>query len=421
MSAPAMTTSFRQLAGIALVLGTALTSGCASKVYVPVLEPAMVNIPPEIQTVGIIDRSSPANLGESVLGTIEGVITGESILGDREGAAQAIDSLVVVLEQSPRFKVVIPSIDKKEADSGIFDKELSHRAVKKICKEAGCDALISLEAFDSDSNLSINGIQLPGQGGGPLRLPSDIGSYVPNGSTEVTVSRDTKIITSWRMYDVAEDRILDETRDHNWYDTWDTTGATAEEAWQNVPTRERTVMDLAARSGYDYGRRIAPTWINVKRKYYGTGNSQLKLGKRHVKARDFEGAKEVWKDLLDSDNPRLRGKAEYDLALALEVEGALPRALARAKEAAVDLGTRRARIYVLILEDRVRDQEKLEAQLAPPPPEEEKKPEAQTPPPAPGERPTVDQSKKPHADGTGRSKPSGSGSGNGSGGMTRPR
>jgi len=340
----------RTVSTVALV---ALSAACAPSVRVPVLQPAMVAIPADVRTIGIIDRSAPANAGEGILGTIEGVLTGEGILADREGAAESLTTLTYVLGESPRFEIVTPSLDGREAHTGIFDDVLDHRTVAKICRQAGCDALLALESFDTDSALSIDGNPID---------PRQI-------YTEVTVARDTRVLTAWRLYDADEDRILDEVRGWERSQSWDQYGDTLDEALRQLPSPQDTAREVGGWLGDDYARRIAPTWVDVSRDYYGGGDPRLKEAKYYVQARDWDGATEIWEVVALDPDPKVAGKASFNLALASEIDGDLRQALEHAKKAAVDLHNGKSRDYVWILESRIRDQAKLEAQLAPPTPE----------------------------------------------------
>ena len=338
---------------VSFVVLAALTTACAPSVRVPVLQPAMVEVPADIRTIGVIDRSAPANVGEGILGALEGAVTGEGIMADREGAAESLREVTFILQESPRFEVVTPNVTGAQANTGIFDNTLDFKTIKKICKEAGCDALLALEAFDSDSSLSVDGA--------PIN-PSTV-------YTDVTVQRDTRVLTAWRLYDADEDRVIDEIRGWDRSQTWDHYGATLDEALRELPTAQDTVRVVGGDMGADYGMRIAPTWVDVYRAYYGSGHPDLKEGKAYVKARDWDGAKEIWNELASNPDPKIAGKASFNLALAAEVEGDLRQALEHAKKAAVDLRNSRSRDYVWTIEQRIKDQAKLEAQLAPPPPD----------------------------------------------------
>jgi hypothetical protein len=89
----------------------------------------------------------------------------------------------------------------------------------------------------------------------------------------------------------------------------------------------------------------------------------MKEAKNHVKARNWPGAADLWRQVAKEADPKLRGKAEYNLALFNEVEGRLRVALDRAKEAAVDLPKGRTRRYVGVLERRLADQMRLKEQM----------------------------------------------------------
>ena len=58
------------------VVLVALATGCMPKTSLEVLRPADVALPPHIEKLAVIDRSRPANLGQGVLGTLEGLVTG---------------------------------------------------------------------------------------------------------------------------------------------------------------------------------------------------------------------------------------------------------------------------------------------------------------------------------------------------------
>lgn len=348
-----------------LSLAATLLAGCGPSIHMEVMRPADVSIPGHVQKLALVDRSAPANTGQAVLGTLEGLVTGESILEDRDGAAAAMNGLTTYLADSPRYEVAQVSISKETAESNLWDKELSWRAAKRIAKMADADAVVSLEAFDSDSYTDVTS---------SVREES-----TPSGGTARTTvfhaQRETRVIAAWRVYDVENKVILDDLRDHPTARTWEEDGDSRTDAMAQLPSRRDTVMDLGYVSGEWYARRIAPTYIWVSRGYYGKGDPRLKDAKNYVKASDWQGAMEIWEGLLGNPDPKLRGKAEYNMAVALEVAGDLQGALSFAKKAAVSLPKGRTRDYVRTLKGRVRDQARLEEQLAPPPPKSDGHPQ----------------------------------------------
>lgn len=323
---------------------------CAPKVSVEVLRPADVALPATIRTLAVVDRSAPKGVGEGVLGTLEGALTGEGILEDREGASEAMEGLVGVLSQSPRFEVVRINATNAQVESSVWDREMTWSTAKRLARNVNADAIVALEAFDSDS-----------------RVDSRVDTETTNGTTTQThvASRETRVLAAWRVYDVEQERILDDVRDRAYTDTWEETGATRAEAVGKLPTRAFTVLDIGRDAGNAYGIRISPTYLWVSRAYYGGGSPRLKEAKHHVKAQDWEGAAQLWREAAKNADPKVRGRAEFNLALSMEVGGDLQGALEMAKKAAIDLHNGRARGYVSTLQYRLRDAERLEDQMAP--------------------------------------------------------
>lgn len=346
------------LASIAL-----LASACMPKTSMRVLQPASVDVPADIQVIGIVDRSGPANAGEHVLGTIEGLLTGESIGGDRNARAAAIEAAVRVLEESPRFEVVRPTLPDA-AGGSLWDQELEQRLVERICRQAGCDALLVLEAFDSDSALRVNGVNVTS-----LSNPQQLARQVQNlDVNDVSASSDATVMASWRMYDADQDRVVDELRDRSRTWSWQNSGTLAD-VQRAMPAPGFGIERAGAEAGAAYAARIAPSWQWVERRYYGSGDPRLRDAKRYVKAGDWDGAMRLWSTLLDDPRPNVRGKAAFNLALAHEVQGDFGKALDLARDAAVALSNGKSRDYVFELEQRVRDEERLARQMTPAPEE----------------------------------------------------
>jgi hypothetical protein len=336
-----------------LLLSVLAMTGCRTTMQLQVLQPAMVSIPPEIQTLGVIDRTEAKNVGETILGALEGAATGESIGTDHAAAKQSLAQLTTTLSASPRFKVVTPNVNAKQAKSDIWDTKLDWATADRICKNAGCDALVVLEALDSDSAVNVSS---------QLNASSH--------TAEFLAQRDTRVLTAWRVYDVKNHVLLDEKRDYAFTNSWTERDANRDAAVSRLPSTSNSVVYVAQEAGDAYAGRIAPTYRWVTRDYYTAGDSRLKEAKHHAKAQDWEGAAKIWTRMLDNDDAKLRGKASYNLALYWEHTGDLKKAYDFAQKAAIDLHSARSRNYVDVLDGRMRDAARLEEQMKSPPPEE---------------------------------------------------
>lgn len=333
-----------------------LLGACAPTISVRVLEPAAVSVPPEVKTLAIVDRSGAQGAGEQVMSAIEGVLTGESVLGDREAAKRAIDQFVMVVEEGPRFEVVRPSLTKDQLDSSVWDDELGWGKVRRICEASKADALVSLEAFDSDSDLAIN----------PQTLA--------DGTVQFNAQRDSYVLAAWRVYYPKGKILLDDQRDRRYAQSWTGEGATKEAAIGAIPGASDTIAGLGTTAGDAYARRISPSFRWVGRYYYKKGNDTLKRVGREFEAQDYDGAGADLRKLVSDSSldMKTQGRAEFDMALYYETMGDLDSALVWAKKSAVDLGNGKSRSYVQVLSQRLADAKLLEEQMklapdAPPP------------------------------------------------------
>ncbi|TNE91916.1 MAG: hypothetical protein EP330_03670 [Deltaproteobacteria bacterium] len=415
--------------GVCLLLA-GLATGCgAPKVYIKAMSAASVDIPTRVQRVAVIDRSQPKNAGETALGVLEGVVTGEAPLEDNEGRRLAISELVATLEAAPRFEVVRPAVTSKEVDSTLMDKPWTYKEVVKLCQEHGCDAVIALETFDTDAKLAsglIEGAVTAATQSAPAPSPAtptpnpakpatvggggtiggggttgggsttgggttaDTGTTPAKGTTPEPATspttdtattdpatdepppfthwaqRTTRINATWRMYDASADAILDEERDRVMGSQRRAEGYTIEEAVGKLASASSMISSDGRKLGKEYGTRISPTWVGLQRKYFAGG--ALKMGKRYVLAGDWDGAIEQWKAVVDDPSASLKtkGKARHNLAVAAEMKGQLKKAHKLAQKAAVENNHKISQGYARSLERRIEEQERVERQLAAP-------------------------------------------------------
>ncbi len=338
----------------ALIPATALlTTACMPSIHLDVLQPADIYVPTHIEKIAVVDRSAPPEGGGTALAILEGVVTGEGILEDREGAARALSAVTEGLAASPRFEVARPPVDLTGKVGGMMPDPLRWKRVSRICQQADSDALLTLAAFDSDSWVSVT----------PFTevITTEAGKEVE--ITRYTAERDTQVRVGWRLYDPEEKVIVDMLDGSESRMTWDYTGDTEEAARASLPSQSSTVADVGQEAGHSYSRRIAPGWITVTRRYYAKGHPTLKETKELVQAGRWKMATKAWRTLLDNPDPKIRGRARFNLALANERAGNLDKALTLARKASKDLDNGKSRTYVAQLQERVADAERLKQQM----------------------------------------------------------
>ncbi len=324
--------------------------GCAPRIRMEVLQPADIYVPQHVQQIAVVDRSRVSSAGEAVLGAIEAVLTGEDIGADRMGRSEAISTVTGTLAGSPRFEVVEVSIDD---DSGLFADTLDWKAARRLCPPSSCQGIVALEALDSDSSINHSS-----------HRETETDSEGRERSVMVhEASRETWVLTAWRFYDVENRRVIDDLRDYDARQTWSGEGRTKDAAIADLPSQSDAVRSVSRQAGEQYARRVAPTYIWVTRTFYGRRDEALSAARPLAKVGSWDQAGTLWEPLLRSEDPELKGKALYNLALQAEVAGDLQRAAGLLEQAAELLPKGRVYRYQAVINGRLADQAALQEQL----------------------------------------------------------
>jgi tetratricopeptide (TPR) repeat protein len=324
-----------------------------AQVQVRLLQPADVTLPAEVKRLAVVDRSAVGDAGEGVLSVVEGIFTNEAILGDREGAEEAVEELLETLAASPRFDAVPITAGRKAVSSSLFDEELDFETVQRLCEDVGAQALVSLDYFDSDTD-SDHDVRR-------TETTNSKGDKVVR--TIHDVSRTTEVTLSWRVYDASQSGLLDEQSKISITRTSRGSAATKKAAWAELPDRDDTIESIGEGAGRSYGRRIAPSYVLENRLYYGDKDDRLKDAAGEVKEDRWDQAEALWRRVLDDPDPKLAGRAAYNLALSLELGGLVDEAVDMVNRAVELLDNDQARRYRATLIQRARELTRLDSQM----------------------------------------------------------
>ncbi len=169
-------------------------------IFVEVLKPADITVPPHIKKLTILNRSLPGK-GNKLGNILEGVISGEALFVDRQASFQTIYGLNSTLLNSPRFssRIATNVSDIKGTGTAQFPSLISWQRVNLICNENDADALIVLATFDSDSKYNTATKEKSRTKDGKIvKYLEHIGR------------RDIRISAGWRIYDPIQRTIIDE-------------------------------------------------------------------------------------------------------------------------------------------------------------------------------------------------------------------
>lgn len=337
------------LALFALVI--LLGQGCAtSNISLEVLKPADISLPQEIKTIALVNRFKPEK-GKGFLNVLEGALSGENIGQDRNGADASLAGLTNFLAGSPRYRIIRPAVLVEGHGRGTFPAPLSPAQVQKICRDYNSQALVTIEAFDSDISRSCEQ---------KTRKVKRDGEQI----TEIyyLARQRLNVQVGWRLYSAETGTLIDEYRQEEQV-RFRAEGRQEPLAYRNLPSTERMVQEMGAVTGEDYALRIAPIYLMVNRQYYSGGTTALKLGRDKVRMNDWDGAEKHWDMAMTNPKEKIQGRGLYNKAIAAEVHGDLDKAYELAMEAYNRYGNKKARQYAMILNGRIMDREVLDEQM----------------------------------------------------------
>ena len=374
---------------LTLLIIATVFAGCTSTISLQVLKPADVTLPEQIQKFTLVNRTKPSKKNQ-VWNVVEGILTGEGVYADREGADNCLSGLMQVMQKTPRFTITQASIEFKGTGTEEFAIPLNWGEVENLCQQNNSEALIVLEAFDSDSRITYdskpvqvkgpkiecwdsnkNGIKDPSEDINKDRKWNSLDCAQGQTATEGQIITTTEYYThaqmevksGWRIYFPNEKRIIDEYRFSDFLN-FDGKGPTPQQATAALPNKRDCINKTGFHAGNVYGFRISPQWIYVSRYFYTRGNDNMKFaGKKARQIKDWKGAMEIWKkESLNSDK-KIAWKASYNMAVACEREGNLDVALDWAKRA-YGIGHKSAAAqYINILNGRTYEKKRLDEQM----------------------------------------------------------
>lgn len=326
-----------------LLLIIALLSGACKtqQLYLNVIEPAPVTIPPYIKVVGVINRSMPTD-ETKVIDVIDKALSLEGNKLDKDGANESIKGLSDELLNNNRFTSVITinDIDFRTPKLAVFPTPLTWEIVDKICKETKTDALFSLESFDTDTRINYSTHKVD--------IKTILGT-IP--AIEHQADMETLVKTGWRIYDPASKIILDEYF-HNESIQFSGKGVNPILAAAALTGRKDAVNNVSYKAGRRYAVRLLSIRIRVMRDYYVKGTDNFKIARRKAQVGKWDEAGVLWEKETNNSSMKIAGRACYNFAIINEINGDLDSALKWAQKSYEDYNEKLALRYVRILENR---------------------------------------------------------------------
>jgi len=298
----------------------------APSIEFDVMIPAWIQLPGNIKSMAIIDRSVRDT---KLINVIEGGITGENIGQDNIASKVCLEGIYDQLSNTGMYKVKRTGIRMKGNDNPMdFAHPLPWKEVERICTEKEVDALLSLEFFDTDYV------------GDQMKSKIGIRIYDPG----------TRTIADQYSYD---HQVYVNRRNPDFI------------ALVNSYIDQDAIKSLSYEAGILYGQRIAPYWIRMSRTYYNKPKrfDNLAYGSRMMEVNNWDEAISSLEKATMSKKRKVCGRAAHNLAVVYEILGDFEQAKKWAQEAWGKYKNKDSKEYLYALNERIRQVKKLDNQL----------------------------------------------------------
>lgn len=195
--------------------------------------------------------------------------------------------------------------------------------------------------YDTDSKVNYRTIN--------SQINNSFGIKIPIIEHEATVN--TIIKSGFRIYDNI-DKVISDNYVANKSVSLHGRGINPMKAFETILGRKDAVYSASKNIGQEYALRILPYNIRVSREYYVKGTSNFEIGQRRAQAGKWDSAAELW--LLETKNsdPKIAGRACYNMGIINEINGDLDKAIEWTTISYTDYGDKLALRYLNILKNR---------------------------------------------------------------------
>ena len=327
--------------------------GATDQVLLSTMEPSPVIMSSAIKKIGIINRSTIEE-GMPSHSNLDRMVAAQEQWLDHKGRDAAMNGLFDELLKDKRFEEVklLDSVPGHLKDFG-SDTEISWSSVEALCNAYKVDAIFSLAFYDTETKISVKKTA--------VLQPNLMRVKVKVPGQEMTL--ETLIENGWRIYSPQNQEIIDEIVFNDQFVS-SGKGVNAVEAYHDMGNRNETVLAKSRTTGSNYGQRLLPQINTVSRPYFVRGSEYFTRANDLAKADDWEGAKKLWEQGLESPKAKIRARSCHNMAVFNERSENLDEAIIWANKALDHHHNDTTLNYLNALKQRVSKKELLEQQLA---------------------------------------------------------
>lgn len=318
-----------------LILLALVLTGCSKYGFVNLNYPQapMAYLPDDVKEIAIVNRSltKEEDKGSKIL---ESILTSEVAGSDRLASDECLKGVYDAVRDLEDINIVIP---RKARMYGTGTREtpelLDWNLVAEICNSTEADVLLVLETFDSNTDLLLS------------TATEQVTKILTGDPSKPTVPDQIRmnVVGYWRLYDPDSKSIIDQFQ-HTFYMIFHT---------ENSLPPPSALNETAYAAGQEYIRRFLPSYYTVKRDLYkkarGSSKHKFRAGFRRAEVANWQGAIEIWGEMIENVKRKTAGRACLNIAVAYEVLGNTDLALEWAQKSYEYYNDKLGREYAKIL------------------------------------------------------------------------
>ena len=313
-------------------------SGCSKYGYVSLNYPLNPEayLPDNVKTIALVNRSLTKS-EDKKNNMIESVATAEIAGSDRLASDECLKGVFDRINGRREINSVIPQHTRLYGTGTRETPELlDWNLVGSICDSTGADALLVLETFDTNTDLLVS------------TVTNQVATVLKGGIPKPALPNQIRmnVLCFWRLYDPSTQTIIDQYQSTS-YLTFNGIG----KDYAFLPPE--ALPNTAFMAGQEYIQRFLPGYYTVKRDLYkkgkGSGKQEFKAAFRRAEVANWQGAIDIWSEIVKQGNRENAGRACLNIAVSYEVLGNTDLALQWVKKSYEDYNNKRGREYAKIL------------------------------------------------------------------------
>ena len=318
-----MNKGFKHIRSIAALLVSALFAvSCmpTRSIIVDVPQPAQKELPASVQSLTLVSQAVDETYSDLQTDSLQKLFYEQrfnldTVIFDVQMADTTLKALGELLYESGRYDYVIPEARFLRASSN-----------KRPAPELSwSDAAALAETFETDAVLSLDYLK--------AHVTTEYGNntyYNPYDETfnsAVNAKMKIEYEAFFRIYFPEQKQVLlaEYIRDTLYWDDADTS---VKRLFSRFTPVKQALTEAGIAIALDLSDKIAVRWKPERRKYFVSGNSQLRQGDLAAASGDWQKALSLWEEAArETASKSVKSKAQLNIALGYEILGNIDQAI----------------------------------------------------------------------------------------------